>query len=75
MAGGEMMTEVALYPEFSPPGGETGEQEVKVPVERYSRIVGYIRPLQSWSAQKQLEFSDRVTFDVSKIAIAEEAVP
>ena len=38
---------------------------LKVPCEVYSRIVGYLRPVQSWHKAKQLEFKDRVTFDMS----------
>jgi len=34
--------------------------------EVYSRIVGYIRPVQQWNAGKQEEWKDRKTFKVSK---------
>jgi anaerobic ribonucleoside-triphosphate reductase len=30
--------------------------------EIYSRIVGYIRPVQQWNDGKQAEFADRKTF-------------
>lgn len=30
-----------------------------VPVEVYSRIVGYYRPVQNWNKGKQEEFKDR----------------
>ncbi len=33
--------------------------------EVYSRVVGYIRPVQSWNAGKQREFKDRLEFKVS----------
>jgi len=35
------------------------------PVEVYSRIVGYMRPISTWNPGKQQEFEDRVdyTFD------------
>ena len=33
-----------------------------VPVECYSRIVGYIRPVGQWNLAKQVEFSERVMF-------------
>ncbi len=33
--------------------------------EVYTRIVGYIRPLQQWNDGKLAEFNDRVVFDVS----------
>lgn len=31
--------------------------------EVYSRVVGYIRPVDQWNAGKQSEFSDRSTFE------------
>ena len=37
--------------------------EKKVPCEVYSRIVGFLRPIQSWNIGKQQEWKDRVTFD------------
>lgn len=30
--------------------------------EVYSRVVGYIRPVQQWNDGKQAEFADRKTF-------------
>ena len=30
--------------------------------EVYSRVVGYIRPIQQWNNGKQAEWEDRVTF-------------
>lgn len=38
--------------------------EKRIPCEVYSRIVGYIRPTASWNAAKQLEFEQRVMFNV-----------
>lgn len=38
------------------------QTEVKIPCEVYSRIVGYLRPVQNWNAGKQEEFKDRKTF-------------
>ena len=35
----------------------------QVPCEGYSRIVGYLRPIQNWNAAKQQEFADRVVFN------------
>jgi ribonucleoside-triphosphate reductase len=32
--------------------------------EVYSRIVGYIRPVQQWNVGKSAEFKDRTTFKV-----------
>jgi anaerobic ribonucleoside-triphosphate reductase len=34
--------------------------------QRFSRIVGYIRPVSEWNAGKTEEFEDRKTFDTSK---------
>lgn len=31
--------------------------------EVYSRIVGYIRPIDNWNAGKQAEFKDRKNYD------------
>ena len=39
------------------------ESEIKVPTEVYSRIVGYLRPVNNWNTGKQQEFADRKTFD------------
>jgi anaerobic ribonucleoside-triphosphate reductase len=38
--------------------------EVKVPCEVYSRIVGYLRPVQAWNQGKQQEFAERRTFRI-----------
>lgn len=38
--------------------------EIKVPMEVYSRIVGYLRPIQNWNAGKQQEFADRKVYRV-----------
>lgn len=40
------------------------EVEVKVPCEVYSRIVGYLRPVQNWNKGKQQEFAERQTFQL-----------
>jgi len=34
--------------------------------ERYSRIVGYYRPVEGWNVGKRQEFYDRTTFKVVK---------
>jgi ribonucleoside-triphosphate reductase (formate) len=31
--------------------------------EIYSRVVGYIRPIEQWNSAKQAEFEDRKLFD------------
>jgi ribonucleoside-triphosphate reductase len=34
--------------------------------EVYSRVTGYLRPVQQWNEGKQAEFDDRVTFKVEQ---------
>ena len=34
--------------------------------EVYSRVVGYLRPVQNWNKGKKEEFKDRQTFQVTK---------
>ena len=36
----------------------------KVPCEVYSRIVGYLRPVQNWNKGKRQEFKERQTYRV-----------
>lgn len=33
--------------------------------EVYSRVVGYIRPVEQWNEGKREEFKDRILFDVN----------
>jgi anaerobic ribonucleoside-triphosphate reductase len=35
-------------------------------VETYSRIVGYVRPIEQWNPGKQEEFKDRKLFNISE---------
>ena len=37
---------------------------VKQPCEVYSRVVGYLRPINQWHTGKQQEFSERVEYKV-----------
>jgi len=37
-----------------------------VPCEVYSRIVGYLRPVQNWNKGKQQEFKERQTYKVKE---------
>ncbi len=39
--------------------------------ERYSRIVGYLRPLDQWNEGKQSEWKDRKMFKVMPCEIDE----
>jgi len=34
--------------------------------EVYSRVVGYLRPVQNWNQGKQEEFKERKTYDAKK---------
>jgi anaerobic ribonucleoside-triphosphate reductase len=38
------------------------EKELKVPVEVYSRVVGYFRPVNQWNKGKQEEFHERKVY-------------
>jgi hypothetical protein len=38
-----------------------------IPVEVYSRVVGYFRPVQNWNKGKQQEFTERKHIPVSKL--------
>lgn len=42
------------------------ETTLKIPCEVWSRIVGYMRPVNAWNAGKQQEFADRKTFRVEQ---------
>lgn len=43
------------------------EGTLRVPCEVYSRVVGYLRPVDSWNKAKQQEFADRVVFDAENV--------
>lgn len=42
--------------------------ELKIPVECYSRVVGFFRPVSHWNLGKQEEFSERVTYKIPEAA-------
>ncbi len=46
-------------------GGD--DQKLRVPCEVYSRIVGYLRPVQNWHQGKQQEFRERKTFRTPEV--------
>ena len=48
---------------------ECPECTIKQPCEVYSRIVGYLRPLQQWNAGKIREFQERKEFRIKKSQI------
>lgn len=48
---------------------------MKTKCEIYSRVVGYLRPVEAWNDSKQQEFKDRKTFCVdSKIGVKDIGV-
>jgi hypothetical protein len=49
---------------------ETKEKRV-VKTEIYSRVVGYLRPVDSWNEAKQLEFRDRKTYNLTQATSSE----
>jgi anaerobic ribonucleoside-triphosphate reductase len=51
---------------------ESPDQELKVPCEVYSRIVGYLRPVQNWHEGKRQEFRERKTYKVPEAIASEE---
>ncbi len=46
-------------------GGSMSKKRV-IPVETYSRIVGYFRPVQNWNKGKQEEFKHRKEFKITQ---------
>ena len=40
--------------------------------ERYSRIVGFLRPLQDWNEGKKAEWQDRIMFNTQKLNYKKE---
>ena len=46
----------------------TAEQRQRAEV--YSRVVGYLRPVEQWNDGKQAEFSDRKTYSTKPVVHA-----
>ena len=40
------------------------EKKERTECEVYSRVVGYLRPIQQWNKGKQREFKDRKYFNI-----------
>tara|TARA_Y100000310_G_C20390273_1_gene672406 strand:- start:141 stop:347 length:207 start_codon:yes stop_codon:yes gene_type:complete len=38
-------------------------EKMRTKCEIFSRVVGYIRPIQNWNVGKRAEFKDRVVFE------------
>lgn len=49
---------------------EGNQQSDRQSCEVYSRVVGYIRPVEQWNPGKQSEFEDRRMFAVADQKIA-----
>ena len=63
------MSSVALWLNSGLLGNKEADMtQKKVPCEVYSRIVGYLRPVQNWNKGKRQEFEDRRTYDVAGAA-------
>jgi len=45
---------------------------LRVPCEVYSRVVGYLRPVQAWNRGKQQEFAERKVFQIEHAPSSEE---
>jgi len=45
-------------------------QQMKVPVEVYSRVVGYFRPVNQWNKGKKEEFKERKVYEFDKGAVS-----
>jgi anaerobic ribonucleoside-triphosphate reductase len=43
---------------------QESKNQDRVPCEVYSRIVGYLRPVQNWNKGKKQEFAARRTYQV-----------
>ena len=41
-------------------------EKIKIPVEVYSRVVGYFRPIDQWNKGKQSEFKGRKPYRIDK---------
>lgn len=40
--------------------------EKKIPCQVWSRVTGYLRPVESWNIAKREEFKDRVNYKVNR---------
>jgi anaerobic ribonucleoside-triphosphate reductase len=54
------------------PSIQESTEDLKVPCEVYSRIVGYLRPVQNWHQGKKQEFRERKTFRTPETVRTEE---
>jgi len=52
--------------------GQKAQAVRHIPCEVYSRIVGYLRPVQAWNEGKRQEFQERETYDMECCLSPEE---
>lgn len=45
-----------------------------IPVECYSRVAGYFRPVTHWNKGKQSEFSDRIAYEIPNLEILHSSI-
>ncbi len=55
-----------MVEEKQPTTEEHAGVELKVPCEVYSRVVGYLRPVQAWNQGKRQEFAERKEFKLDE---------
>ncbi len=49
------------------------KNELQVPVEVYSRVVGYFRPVNQWNTGKQQEFTERKTYKIDNECLVDSS--
>jgi len=60
----KMMEEMTEGKADESKGQAKGHTVLRVPCEVYSRVVGYLRPVQAWNQGKRQEFEERKVFRV-----------
>jgi hypothetical protein len=60
----DTLVKAAEAPSNTHPVAQKTATLLRIPCEVYSRVVGYLRPVQNWNAGKQQEFKDRTLFNV-----------
>lgn len=50
-------------------------EDKRTKCEVWSRVVGYLRPVEQWNDGKQQEFDERETFDkqIEKVSVKQDA--
>ena len=57
-----------IHPGSVLPDNGSRVETLMVPCEIYSRVVGYLRPIQNWHAGKQQEYLERLEFTFPELA-------